>query len=143
MKFSLVSVASVFAFAASVAAAPSGKHFPVPDDMTVKQAQAKCGDQAKLSCCNKANYGDTTNVNPGVLSGLLSNLGGNGGLGLFDGCSELNLNIPVVNLIPVNVQDLVNKRCQQNIACCQNSPSHSDGNLVGVAVPCIALGALI
>ena len=30
--------------------------FPVPDDMTVKQAQAKCGDQAQLSCCNKATY---------------------------------------------------------------------------------------
>lgn len=92
MKFSIT--AAIFAFAASVAAAPGGPHFPVPDDMTVKQAQTKCGDQAKLSCCNKANYGDTTNVNPGVLSGLLQNLGGNGGLGLFDGCSELNLDIP-------------------------------------------------
>ena len=70
--------------------------FPVPDNMTVKQAQAKCGDQAQLSCCNKATYaGDTTDVNSGLLGGALSNLIGAGsgadGLGLFDQCSKLDL----------------------------------------------------
>jgi Fungal hydrophobin. len=69
--------------------------FPVPDNMTVKQAQAKCGDQAQLSCCNKATYaGDTTDVNSGLLGGALSNLIGAGsgadGLGLFDQCSKLD-----------------------------------------------------
>lgn len=124
MKFSLATV--VFAFAASVAALPGGadKHFPVPDDMTVEQASAKCGDKAQLSCCNKATYaGDTTNMNSGLLGGALSSLigGGSGseGLGLFDQCSKLN--IPVVNLVPVG--DLLNKKCQQNIACCQQSDS--------------------
>jgi hypothetical protein len=100
--------------------------FPVPDDMTVKQAQAKCGDQAQLSCCNKATYaGDTTDVNSGMLGGTLSNLIGAGsgadGLGLFDQCSKLDLQIPILIAIPI--QDLVNQKCKQNIACCQNSPS--------------------
>jgi hypothetical protein len=100
--------------------------FPVPDDMTVKQAQAKCGDQAQLSCCNKATYaGDTTDVNSGMLGGTLSNLIGSGsgadGLGLFDQCSKLDLQIPIIIAIPI--QDLINQKCKQNIACCQNSPS--------------------
>lgn len=77
--------------------------FPVPDDMTVKQAQAKCGDQAQLSCCNKATYaGDTTDVNSGMLGGALSNLIGAGsgadGLGLFDQCSKLDLQSMLPNL---------------------------------------------
>jgi hypothetical protein len=99
--------------------------FAVPDNMTVKQAQAKCGDQAQLSCCNKATYaGDTTDINSGMLGGALSNLIGSGsganGLGLFDQCSKLDLQIPIIG---IPLQDLVNQKCKQNIACCQNSPS--------------------
>ncbi|KGO45631.1 Hydrophobin [Penicillium expansum] len=100
--------------------------FSVPDNLTVKQAQAKCGDQAQLSCCNKAVYaGDTTDINSGILGGTLSNLIGSGsgasGLGLFDQCSKLDLQVPILALLPI--QDLVNQKCKQNIACCQNSPS--------------------
>jgi hypothetical protein len=78
--------------------------FPVPENMTVKQAQAKCGDQAQLSCCNKATYaGDTTDVNSGMLGGALSNLIGAGsgadGLGLFDQCSKLDLQSKLVNIV--------------------------------------------
>jgi len=119
--------------------------FPVPDSMTVKQAQAKCGDQAQLSCCNKATYaGDTTDVNSGLLGGTLSNLIGAGsgadGLGLFNQCSKLDLQIPIIG---VPIQDIVNQQCKQNIACCQNSPSTADSDLVGVGLPCIALGSII
>ena len=118
MQFTLSAL--VLGLAGSVAALPPGGHpsgpnaggagnangvnnkgntdvkFPVPDHMTVKQAQAKCGDQAQLSCCNKATYaGDTTDVNSGMLGGTLSNLIGAGsgadGLGLFDQCSKLDL----------------------------------------------------
>lgn len=68
--------------------------FPVPDDLTVEQASAKCGDKAQVSCCNKAVYtGDTTEVNDGLLSGALAHLiqggAGGAGLGLFDHCSPL------------------------------------------------------
>ncbi|KAJ6132522.1 fungal hydrophobin [Penicillium samsonianum] len=122
--------------------------FAVPDNMTVKQAQAKCGDQAQLSCCNKAVYaGDTTDINSGMLGGTLSNLIGSGsgasGLGLFDQCSKLDLQIPIVNLIPINVQDLINQKCKQNIACCQNSPSSANSDLIGLGLPCVALGSIL
>ncbi|KAJ5464579.1 uncharacterized protein N7458_000265 [Penicillium daleae] len=120
--------------------------FPVPDNMTVKQAQAKCGDQAQLSCCNHATYArDTTDVNKGLLAGTLSNLVGSGsgaeGLGLFDQCSQLDVQVPI--FIALGVQDLIKKHCQQNIACCQNSGSNAKGDLIGAALPCIALGALL
>lgn len=68
----------------------------VPHGMTVKEAQSKCGDQAQLSCCNKATYaGDTTDVNSGLAGGVLSNLIGSGsgadGAGIFDQCSKLDI----------------------------------------------------
>ncbi|CEJ54629.1 Rodlet protein [Penicillium brasilianum] len=121
--------------------------FPVPDDLTIKQAQAKCGDQAQLSCCNHATYaGDTTDVSKGLLAGTLGHLIGSGsgseGLGLFDQCSQLDVQVPIL-LGLIGVQDLVKKNCQQNIACCQNSPSGAGDDLVGAGLPCIALGALL
>ncbi|CDM29417.1 fungal hydrophobin [Penicillium roqueforti] len=120
--------------------------FPVPDSLTVQQAQSKCGDQAQLSCCNKATYaGDTTDINSGILAGTLSNLIGSGsgasGLGVFDQCSKLDLQVPV--LIGVGVQDLLNQQCKQNIACCANSPSTASNDLVGAGLPCVALGSIL
>ncbi|GAQ09452.1 hydrophobin [Aspergillus lentulus] len=159
MKFSLS--AAVLAFAVSVAALPqhdanaagngvgnkgnANVRFPVPDDITVKQATEKCGDQAQLSCCNKATYaGDVTDIDEGILAGTLKNLigGGSGseGLGLFNQCSKLDLQIPI---IAIAVQDLVNQKCKQNIACCQNSPSDASGSLIGLGLPCIALGSIL
>ncbi|KAL4789985.1 rodlet protein [Aspergillus venezuelensis] len=157
MKFSIA--AAVVAFTASVAALPpateaqvagngignkgnSNVRFPVPDDITVKQASDKCGDQAQLSCCNKAKYaGDTTEVEDGILAGALSNLIGAGsgadGLGLFDQCSKLDV------AVLIGVQDLLNQQCKQNIACCQDSGSSADGDLIGVGLPCVALGSIL
>ncbi|KAH1307018.1 hypothetical protein KXV22_000643 [Aspergillus fumigatus] len=159
MKFSLS--AAVLAFAVSVAALPqhdvnaagngvgnkgnANVRFPVPDDITVKQATEKCGDQAQLSCCNKATYaGDVTDIDEGILAGTLKNLigGGSGteGLGLFNQCSKLDLQIPVIG---IPIQALVNQKCKQNIACCQNSPSDASGSLIGLGLPCIALGSIL
>ncbi|KAJ6132172.1 fungal hydrophobin [Penicillium samsonianum] len=122
--------------------------FPVPDDMTIKQAQAKCGDQAQLSCCNKAVYaGDTTNINASILSGTLSNLIGSGsgasGVGIFDQCSKLDLQVPIINAVPISLQDILNQKCKQNIACCANSPSTASNDLIGAGLPCIALGSIL
>lgn len=90
-------------FAASTTALPSPAasdsdpvRFPVPDNLTVEQGSAKCGDKAQLSCCNKAQYsGDTTEASSGVAAGALNDLlGGAGaaqGLGLFSQCSKLNV----------------------------------------------------
>ncbi|KAF4763484.1 hypothetical protein N7455_010909 [Penicillium solitum] len=157
MQFTLSTV--VLAFAGLAAAMPAenvangvqhqnggAPRFPVPDNLTVKQAQAKCGDQAQLSCCNKATYaGDTTDINSGILAGTLSNLIGAGsgadGLGLFNQCSKLDAQIPV--LIGVGVQDLLNQNCKQNIACCSNSPSTASDDLVGAGLPCVALGSIL
>lgn len=104
------SVAAVLALATAVAALPpasgtgagqqvghSKNDFPLPKELTTKQAADKCGDQAQLTCCNKTvKTGDFTQVEEGLLAGLLSNLLGAGqgsqGLGLLDECT----NIPVI-----------------------------------------------
>ncbi|KAJ5805874.1 uncharacterized protein N7503_003476 [Penicillium pulvis] len=153
MQFSISAIA--LAFATMAAAMPTeslqaqehgGVRFPVPKGMTVKEAQAKCGDQAQLSCCNKATYaGDTTDINSGIGGGLLGNLiaGGSGsdGLGVFDQCSKLDVQIPI--LIAVPIQDLINQKCKQNIACCANSPSTASSDLIGAGLPCVALGSIL
>lgn len=74
--------------------------FAVPDDVTVKQASEKCGDNTQLSCCNKAvAAGDSTSISEGPLAdGLRGLLGGDGsgsqGLGLFEQCGKLTV-IPI------------------------------------------------
>ena len=67
--------------------------FPVPSGTTIGSAINTCGDNAQLNCCNKADTsGDSVNVASGILSGLLPDIaGGNGGLGLFNGCSKLSV----------------------------------------------------
>ncbi|KAF7587110.1 hypothetical protein BBP40_007701 [Aspergillus hancockii] len=141
-------LAAASPFAPNAAAGSGASHangdikFPVGGDVTVKQASEKCGDNAQLSCCNKVTYaGDTTDIDSGLLAGLLSNLIGSGsgsqGIGLFDECSKID--IPII----INIQDLINKKCQQNIACCQNTKADASGDLIGLALPCIALGALL
>lgn len=157
MQFSITAIALAFATMASAMPTEGlqnqehgGVRYPVPKGLTVKEAQAKCGDQAQLSCCNKAVYaGDTTDVNSGLAGGLLGNLiaGGSGsdGLGIFDQCSKLDVQIPI--LIAVPIQDLVNQKCKQNIACCANSPasavsfdliasSFPDANSIAELRPC-------
>ncbi|KAJ5241402.1 uncharacterized protein N7469_002993 [Penicillium citrinum] len=155
MQFSLSVIAVAFASMAAALPAESGMQsqegghhvrFPVPGGMTVKEAQSKCGDQAQLSCCNKATYaGDTTDVNSGLGGGLLSNLIGTGsgaeGAGIFDQCSKLDVQIPI--LIAVPIQDLINQRCKQNVACCAHSPSTASNDLVGAGLPCVALGSIL
>ncbi|PWY85901.1 fungal hydrophobin [Aspergillus heteromorphus CBS 117.55] len=115
--------------------------YPIPDDWTVDDGAAKCGDQAELSCCNQATYaGDSTNVDDGILAGLLSNLvaGGSGsqGVGVANDCSKIDVNIPI---IAVGAQDFLNQQCKQNVACCQKSGSDSST----IALPCIALGSVL
>ncbi|KAJ5893218.1 Hydrophobin [Penicillium taxi] len=117
----------------------------VPKGLTVTEAQAKCGDQAQLSCCNKATYaGDTTNVNSGLGGGLLSHLIGTGsgaeGLGLFEQCSKLDAQLPIIG---IRIQDLLDQNCKQNVACCANSPSTAGKDLIGAGLPCVALGSIL
>jgi hypothetical protein len=90
------------------------KHrFAVPDDVTVNQAETKCGSDNQLSCCNKISSAQDTNIISSGLISLSSLLGagpGAEGVSLFDGCSPL-------------IGDVVNHQCENIAACCQNSPS--------------------
>ncbi|KAJ5251584.1 hypothetical protein N7489_001994 [Penicillium chrysogenum] len=146
MQFTLSAAVLAFAgLAAAVPAQQAAPRFSVPDSLTVEQAQSKCGDQAQLSCCNSATYaGDTTDINSGILSGALSNLIGAGsgakGLGIFDQCSKLDAQIPIIGIA---AQDILNQKCKQNIACCANSPSEANNDLVGAGLPCVALGSIL
>ena len=86
----LTAATAVFSLFAAVSA---GK--PTAD-MTVEEASSKCGNQAQLSCCNEVDYvGDTTTIQKGVASGILSGLLGQGsgaeGIGAFKGCSKLGV----------------------------------------------------
>ncbi|KAF7586873.1 hypothetical protein BBP40_008220 [Aspergillus hancockii] len=128
-------------FVAAVFAAPSNQdqghlqhstkgklvNFPTPETMTVQEAAEKCGEHAQLSCCNKVTYvGDTTTLGGG-LSNLLGSGSGSNGADVATECSKIN--IPVI----INIQDLLNKKCQQNVACCQKTSGPF----------CITLGSLL
>ncbi|KAJ6111270.1 conidial hydrophobin Hyp1/RodA [Penicillium sp. IBT 16267x] len=143
MKF----FATALLLAATAVALPQpetdGNIQSIPKGMTVSQAQAKCGDNAKVNCCNKyTSNKDITTSNSGPLSGALQSALAQG-LGIGEQCNDLSLNIPVLNVVGGGVDQLINQKCKQNIACCQNTGSSADNNLVGVALPCVALGSLI
>ncbi|KAL4739853.1 hypothetical protein BDV11DRAFT_169627 [Aspergillus similis] len=133
MRFIGLATLSLFALA-------SASKFPVPDSVTVAEGSSKCGDQAQLSCCNDVKYGgDTSVVQDGIAAGLLSDLLGTGsaadGLGAFSGCSKLDVSAAI------GVQDILNQKCKQNIACCAKSGGRRD--FVGATLPCIALGSVL
>ncbi|KAI9035874.1 hydrophobin family protein [Aspergillus affinis] len=118
--------------------------FPAPKGMTVKEGQEKCGDQAQLSCCNKASVGgDTTNVHEGggQLSGILGAGSASEGASLFSECSKLDAQVTVLLLL--GVQDVLDQQCKQNVACCQTSGADASDSLVGASLPCIALGSIL
>lgn len=81
------------AFATFATAAPTTDSVPsVPGDLTIAQAGDTCGKDMQLSCCNKADYsGDSVNAASGILSGVLGGAFSKNGLGLFDGCSKLDI----------------------------------------------------
>ncbi|KAF7159531.1 hypothetical protein CNMCM5623_004869 [Aspergillus felis] len=151
MKFT-TGIAALLLAVSAVAAKAGGKwekekangwggHYPpLPGDMTVKEAVKKCGDQATLSCCNKAiRAGDDTDIG-GTLKNLIGGGSGIGGLEIFDQCSKLDIQIPI---IAIPIQDIANEQCKQNVACCMDSPGSASDDLLGIDLPCIALGNLL
>ncbi|KAL4923870.1 uncharacterized protein BDV17DRAFT_295960 [Aspergillus undulatus] len=101
----------------AIAAVASANKFPVPSGLTVQEASSKCGDKAQIACCNNVKYGgDSTVVQEGIAAGLLTVIG---------------------------VDDLINQKCKQNIACCAQSPRSASDDLVGATLPCIALGSIL
>lgn len=68
--------------------------FPVGPKTTIRQAEAKCGYDAQLSCCNKVIYThDITTSNtrplPAVVQTALAGGPGDDGLGNFDQCNDM------------------------------------------------------
>ena len=123
MQFTTVFTLAFATFAAAAPAAvgdaSSSTITPVGNQVTVGQAGDKCGTDFDLSCCNKADYsGDATNVASGIFGGLLQGAVGKNGLGLFDGCSKLDITAGIVG---GGVSDLLNSQCKQTAACCQKS----------------------
>ncbi|KAK8041102.1 hypothetical protein PG994_014109 [Apiospora phragmitis] len=136
MQFTTVVVMAFATFAAAAPQKIAARTTSGDKKTTVEQAQTQCGTYMQLSCCNKADYsGDSVNAASGILSGLLGG-GALNGLGLFDGCSKLE----VTALI--GVSDLLNSQCEQTAACCQNSGSEQNG-AVNVGLPCVALSSLL
>ncbi|KAI5865322.1 hypothetical protein GGS23DRAFT_558719 [Durotheca rogersii] len=113
--------------------------FPeAPGDVTVGQAGDTCGSELDLSCCDKVDQsGDAINAASGLLAGLLGGALEGGELGLFDGCSKLN----VAALI--GLTDLLDNQCKQTPACCQHSGMDQGQGLVNVGLPCVALGGIL
>ncbi|WEW56061.1 hypothetical protein PRK78_001496 [Emydomyces testavorans] len=132
--------ASFFALATAVAAAPGyGPSAGTPPSLTNEQAIAKCGN-ANLSCCNKEiNKVNAQGVDSdfGVLNGLLKNANIQD-ISVFDQCSKLDVGVGVLG---AGLTDLLNQKCKQTAACCQNNKSEANG-LVALAVPCIPLNVL-
>ncbi|KAL1974755.1 hypothetical protein VTN31DRAFT_4959 [Thermomyces dupontii] len=151
MKFAGVLLAVAAAATALPNVGPSGKtahkphqepFWPVQQDVTVEQAKAICGEGNQVACCNEVSYaGDTTEIATGPLAGTLKDLlgGKNGakGLGLFDKCSRLNVDLLL------GLSSLINQECKQHIACCQGNEADSSNDLIGLNIPCIALGSLL
>ncbi|KAI1653927.1 hypothetical protein F4813DRAFT_393080 [Daldinia decipiens] len=110
---------------------------PVPGDVTVGQAGDTCGSDLDLSCCDKVDQsGDAINTAEGLLAGLLEGALEDATVGLFDGCSKLNV------AALVGLSDLLESQCKQTPACCQHSGMEQDG-LLNVGLPCVALGSVL
>ncbi|KAJ5800654.1 fungal hydrophobin [Penicillium psychrosexuale] len=130
-----------FLFAATAMALPGSGHAASHSDNEVENAVNQCGNGAQMSCCNTIHKNkNITQHNVGVLSNVLGAVGSEG-LGLGQGCSQLN--IPVSVLGAAGLTDFLKKNCQQNVACCQNSSSEANNNLVGIAAPCVSFGSLL
>ncbi|KAI1964008.1 hypothetical protein LOZ58_001869 [Ophidiomyces ophidiicola] len=151
MKF--FTAASFFALATIAAAAPgtgygaapsSPKGAPsspkgAPPSPKSNQIMAQCGNQ-NLSCCNKEiNKVDAKGVDSdfGVLTGIAKNINLEN-LSIFDQCSKLDIGLGIIG---AGLTDILNQKCKQTVACCQQTESNANG-LVAVAVPCIPINAL-
>ncbi|KAI1647308.1 hypothetical protein F4815DRAFT_435501 [Daldinia loculata] len=116
---------------------PNTRIPPVPGDVTVGQAGDTCGSDLDLSCCDKVDQsGDAINTAEGLLAGLLEGGLEDATVGLFDGCSKLNV------AAVVGLDDLLNSQCKQTPACCQHSGMEQEG-LLNVGLPCLALGSVL
>ncbi|KAJ5226508.1 hypothetical protein N7468_007733 [Penicillium chermesinum] len=143
MKF----FAATIFFAATAAALPGGAKDDSQKQLgqLLGQTQNKCGQNLQVKCCNRSNKsGDSTSIAKGILSGLVPNAGAGGDFGLFGECSDVPIDVPAAILGGSGaITEALSQKCKQNVACCQDTSSEANGNLVGVAIPCVSFGSLL
>ncbi|KAI0205302.1 hypothetical protein F4808DRAFT_456296 [Astrocystis sublimbata] len=136
MRFSIAAVVTL-AVGAFALPSPSSPYPQPGNSVTVGQAGDSCGRDFELSCCNHVEQsGDSEMVAEGLLAGALQGVLADGELGLFSGCSKLDV------AAIIGIDDLLNSQCKQTAACCQHSGTNQEG-LVNVGLPCVALGGLL
>ena len=101
--------------------------------MSLEEGQQKCGEHAKLACCNGRVHSGSDNSNGGILGALLGgNNSGRDGIGQYDQCSEVMSDcmstLPGFSVIMrteilalLGLNGLLGDKCKQNIACCDAS----------------------
>ncbi|RGP63514.1 hypothetical protein FSPOR_8567 [Fusarium sporotrichioides] len=121
---------AVIAFLATAATATAAVPGGVISSMTVQQAANSCANGQSVYCCNKVTNkpaGNSVGDGAGIANGL----------SLFSECSKVQVNVIAI------ANGLLNKECQANAACCQDSPGTAAGGLVNAALPCVAISNLV
>ncbi|QGI61106.1 hypothetical protein CEK27_005077 [Fusarium fujikuroi] len=93
-------------------------------------AANSCANGQSVYCCNKVTNkpaGNSVGDGAGIANGL----------SLFSQCSKVDVNVIAI------ANNLLNKECQANAACCQDSPGTAGAGLVNAALPCVAISNLV
>ena len=105
---------STITFFTSAAAAFGLKGWRKPniDSLKISEAQAVCGPDTTVRCCNKGNNQNNNNNNNGGFFGLtFAN-----DLNLFNSCIDLSLDIVGI------LDSTLGRKCSGNVVCCRNFP---------------------
>ncbi|KAL1957031.1 hypothetical protein VTO42DRAFT_6408 [Malbranchea cinnamomea] len=138
MKFSIA--AAALALAGFAVAAPGYSAHPPSTEVEFEHENQNICGRAQLNCCNKEITkisGDKGHELHGILDSLLE-IGDIQNVGIFDQCSKLDLQVPIIG---VPIQDLINQKCKATAACCQQTGSNAEG-LVAVGLPCLPINLL-
>ncbi|KAG5775530.1 hypothetical protein H9Q73_010794 [Fusarium xylarioides] len=117
----------------SAAAALSFKGWRKPrvELLKVSEAQAVCGPDTSVRCCN-SKAGNTNDNNKGGLLGLSST-----NLNIFNNCFDLSLNV-------IGILDgTLGKKCSGNVVCCRDFPFADITGPINDGRPCIDLSNLL
>ncbi|KAF4503315.1 fungal hydrophobin domain containing protein [Fusarium agapanthi] len=117
----------------SAAAALSFKGWRKPrvDELKVSEAQAVCGLDTSVRCCNNK-AGNANDNNKGGFLGLSST-----NLNIFNNCFDLSLNV-------IGILDgTLGKKCSGNVVCCRDFPFADITGPINDGRPCIDLNNLL
>ncbi|RBR20363.1 uncharacterized protein FIESC28_05327 [Fusarium coffeatum] len=121
---------AIIAFLATAATAAAAVPGGSINTMTVQQAANSCANGQSVYCCNQVTNkpaGNSIGEGAGIANGL----------NLFSQCSKVKVDVLAI------ANSLLNKECQANAACCQDSPGTAAGGLINAALPCVAISNLV